>query len=345
LHSKTPPPWEQSKQRIFISYRRDDTQWAAGRLSDSLSAYFGDERVFRDIDGIAGGADFGHVIEQTLGDADAVVVLIGNSWLSAKDDKGNRRLDDPRDWVVQEVAAALDKGVPVYPVLIDEAPMPRSEELPAVLKPLTRFNAISLSDSRWMADVSRLAKIVALDIPSQTERQLHLLNLLVSVLLMLSVLFTLSVTYSNLLTNSSTLTAEGEKASGDSEREWSLSQLFVGIGHDDAALTSDPSKKIGDCRAPPLAWFNPLSKAQSGLIFLVAVPASALLFVFARHVDPGRRRYFHAAAGVGAIGSFAAFSLFYFVCNQYETVVISYIGMLVAPLMLVLLGLSGFKAK
>jgi len=345
LQSTTPSPWGQSRQRIFISYRRDDTQWAAGRLSDSLSAYFGDERVFRDIDGIAGGADFGHVIEQSLGAADAVVVLIGRNWLSAMDDQGRRRLDDPKDWVVQEVATALEKGVPVYPVLVDDAPMPRSEELPDILQALTRFNAIAVSDSRWAGDVSRLAKIVALDIPSQTERQLQLVNLLVSVLLMVSIAFTLSVAYSNLLTDSSSLNAKDQKTTVDRCRAWSPGQLFDRIEDGDPILKSSPSAKIGDCRNPPQKWFSPLSTAQSGLIFLVAVPASALLFVFARHVDPGRRRYFHAAAWVGAIGSFVAFMLFYFVCEQYETVVISYIGMTVGPLMLVLLGLSGFKAK
>jgi len=106
-------------QRIFISYRRDDTQWVAGRLGDSLGAYFGDSRVFRDVEGIAGGADFGEVIRHTLGSADAVVVLIGPDWLSASDDRGHRRLDDADDWVCHEVSAALEAGVPVYPVLVE----------------------------------------------------------------------------------------------------------------------------------------------------------------------------------------------------------------------------------
>jgi len=107
-----------SKQRIFISYRRDDAQWAAGRLADALSAYFGDQRVFRDIDGIAGGADFGDVIQENLGTADAVIVLIGPDWLDAADSQGRQRLQNPTDWVVREVATALEKGVPIYPVLV-----------------------------------------------------------------------------------------------------------------------------------------------------------------------------------------------------------------------------------
>jgi len=94
-------------QRIFISYRREDTQCVAGRLSDSLSAYFGDQRVFRDSDGIAAGERFGGVIDAVLDIADAVVVLTGNQWLTATNEHGKQRLADEAGWVALEVAAAL----------------------------------------------------------------------------------------------------------------------------------------------------------------------------------------------------------------------------------------------
>ena len=349
MSNQIPAGKRQSRQRIFISYRRDDTQWAAGRLADSLSAYFGDDRVFRDIEGIAGGADFGQVIEQTLETADAVILMIGRNWLDAKDDRGGNRLDDPDDWVVQELAAALDRGVPVYPVLIDGAPMPRSEELPESLKPLTRFNAITVSDDRWATDVTRLASIIALDIPSQTERQLQRVNLAVSLSLLLSIVFTLSVIYANLLTSGSTAVAVGSGVDQPLEHDWPPARLFARI--EGAADTGGGStapgnpRNTGDCADVPESWVEPLSTAQSGIIFLVVVPVSALLFVFARHVDPGRRGYFNAAAWAGSVGSFVAFVLFYLVCAQYETAVISYLGLIVAPLMLVLLGLSGFKPR
>lgn len=51
--------------RIFINYRRDDAGGVAGRLADSLGAYFGEGRVFRDVDGIEGGANFEEVLKQT----------------------------------------------------------------------------------------------------------------------------------------------------------------------------------------------------------------------------------------------------------------------------------------
>lgn len=326
-------PWQQAGQRIFISYRRGDTQWVAGRLADTLAAYFGDKRVFRDIEGIAGGADFGAVIQHSLSSADAVIVLIGRDWLTVSDEQDRRRLDDPDDWVSQEVSAALAAGIPVYPVLVEGTPMPRAEELPEPLRPLTRYNAISISDQRWQADVARLAKIIALDIPSATERQLHLVNLAISTVLFLVMALTATIVVSNLLQVSSPINGP------DGLPEWSLGQLFQG-----AEIAGDRTD-IGKCLHPPLPWFTPLSTAQSGLIFLVIVPASALLFVFARNIDPARRRYFLAAAWTGASGALLAFILFYPVCEEYEPVVVFYLGLLVAPLMLVLMGLSGFRAR
>ena len=81
--------------RIFISYRRADARGVAGRLSDTLGDYFGHDRVFRDIDDIAAGADFGHVIEGNLEAADAVIVLIGQDWATVTNSEGGRRLFVP----------------------------------------------------------------------------------------------------------------------------------------------------------------------------------------------------------------------------------------------------------
>jgi len=172
--------------KLFISYRRGDARGIAGRLSDTLGAYFGDDRVFRDIESIEGGADFGNVIEKSLQTADAVIVLIGPDWVTLKDDNGQRRIDDDEDWVAQEIAVAMQLKKPVFPVLVENASMPRAEELPDKLKPLTRYNAISISDDRWKTDVERLAKIISFEIPSASERRLYWVRLGISVALFAS---------------------------------------------------------------------------------------------------------------------------------------------------------------
>lgn len=139
---------------IFISYRRDDTAGYAGRLYDQLCAHFGEERVFMDVSAIEPGEDFAKAIDGKLHTCDAAVVLIGRNWLS-------KRLDDPGDFVSLEITSALQRGVPVIPVLVDDTRMPSAAELPSSLAPLCRRQAVELTNSMFREDVNRL--IQALD--------------------------------------------------------------------------------------------------------------------------------------------------------------------------------------
>lgn len=141
---------------IFLSYRRDDTSGYAGRLDDQLSAHFGREQIFRDIDTIPPGVDFVRAVESAIGSCRALVALIGRDWLSIQNAKGQRRLDDPDDLVRLEIEAALNKGVFVMPVLVEDARMPSPAELPDSLARLSTLNALELSDSRWEYDSRRL---------------------------------------------------------------------------------------------------------------------------------------------------------------------------------------------
>src|SRR5688572_13095569 len=115
---------------IYISYRRDDTRWSAQRLFEGLARRFGRRAIFMDIDAIAPGVDFAHFIERKLSEASAVLVLIGPRWLQSTDVEGLRRLDDPTDFIRREIASALARDIPVIPVLVDGAFMPRMTDLP-----------------------------------------------------------------------------------------------------------------------------------------------------------------------------------------------------------------------
>jgi hypothetical protein len=115
------------------------------------------------------------------------MVLIGERWSAITDKAGKRRLDDPADYVSREIAAALKSKVPVRPVLIGDATMPRTDELPETLSELTRRNAMTLTDERWDFDVTRLAKVLAIDVPgSVAQRKLNLLQSLALLLLFAS---------------------------------------------------------------------------------------------------------------------------------------------------------------
>jgi hypothetical protein len=145
-------------QRIFISYRRDDSRGYAGRLQSDLSRRYSEEHVFRDIE-IPPGADFGEYITGLVDKCNVVLAIIGPGWLDARNREGERRLDDPQDWVRLEIERALAReGVEVIPVLVDGARLPPREELPPSMLALRRRNAFELSDRRWDYDVDQLGK-------------------------------------------------------------------------------------------------------------------------------------------------------------------------------------------
>ncbi len=144
---------------IFISYRREDSAGHTGRLFDRLSNRF-PGRVFMDLDTIEPGTDFVEAIEHAVGYCEVLIVMIGVHWLHLRDASGQRRLDNPDDFVRLEIAMALERSIRIIPVLVEGACMPRPEELPPDLAKLTRRNAIELSDARWAFDVDRLIQTI-----------------------------------------------------------------------------------------------------------------------------------------------------------------------------------------
>jgi hypothetical protein len=146
------------QKAIFIGYRRDDTGDAAGRLYDLLAREFGARRVFKDVDDIPYGADFGQHITKTLSKCRIFLALIGPSWINVRDENG-RRLDNPDDWVRLELERALTTaGLQVVPVLVNEARMPRSTDLPDCLQSITtRHAAVVRRDPDFHGDARRLA--------------------------------------------------------------------------------------------------------------------------------------------------------------------------------------------
>ncbi len=146
-------------KRIFISYRRDDSAGHAGRLFDFINERLGADSVFMDVDGIEPGVDFVVALERALADSEIVLVMIGRRWLDSVDAQGRRRLENPDDFVRLEIATALQKdNVRVVPVLVQDAVMPRAEQLPDDLKKLVRRNAVEVSDTRWSSDCELLLR-------------------------------------------------------------------------------------------------------------------------------------------------------------------------------------------
>jgi len=121
---------------LFLSYRRSDAQGHAGRLYDRLREEFGEAALFYDQQSINPGELWSQSIDEGLRAARVVLALIAPNWAEARDLQNRRRLDVPEDVVRRELAAALQSGKLVIPVLIDEASIPRPEELPTELRAL-----------------------------------------------------------------------------------------------------------------------------------------------------------------------------------------------------------------
>jgi beta-lactam-binding protein with PASTA domain len=155
---------------IFVSYRRDDSEGEAGRLFDDLVAVFGEKSVFMDVTAIEVGRDFRKVIDDSLATCGVLLAVIGKAWVDAKNEAGQRRLDDPSDFVRLETASALGRDIRVVPVLVHGASMPRSEELPDDLKALSYRNGVELTHAHWSSDLQLLIKALRPDVEEAQDR-------------------------------------------------------------------------------------------------------------------------------------------------------------------------------
>ena len=104
------------------------------------------------------GEPFKDVIEATITSIDVVLALIGHDWLTVTDAKGQRRLDNPGDFVRLELATAFAFDRVVIPVLLEDASMPHASELPEPLVALAQRHAITMGDTGWDGDVERLVR-------------------------------------------------------------------------------------------------------------------------------------------------------------------------------------------
>ena len=146
--------------KIFLCYRRDDTQGFARGIYQSLANKYGHKQVFRDIDDTPAGVRYSTWIESMVRQCSVMIVLIGTGWLSASNNAGQRRLDLSNDWVRQEIEAALTHDTPIIPVRIQGAPMPSEHELPSSIADLTGFQSAEVTDSRWNYDLEQLIQAI-----------------------------------------------------------------------------------------------------------------------------------------------------------------------------------------
>jgi hypothetical protein len=135
-----------SRDRIFISYRRSDSSFFASRISDYLEESFPRQVV-----------DYLNPFSTTfVAQCQVVLAIIGPKWLQAKDGHGQRRIEQFSDHVRQEIGSAIQKRIPVLPILVDGAKMPTEESLPEDIRILSRINAIRVSEKHFTLDMHNL---------------------------------------------------------------------------------------------------------------------------------------------------------------------------------------------
>lgn len=146
--------------KIFISYRRADSNEESRQIYEALAERFGEENIFRDKDRIPKGTDFRKTIEQYVFVSDEMLVLIGKKWLDIREDSDSsrRRLDNPEDFVRIEISMGLRHVKHITPVILQNAPMPNENELPRRLVQLGFQNAYFLRPDHFDYDLEMLVE-------------------------------------------------------------------------------------------------------------------------------------------------------------------------------------------
>ena len=164
--------------RIFISYRRGESSGYSRLVRERLGATLPEADIFMDVEDIPLGADWRSVLGERIAGADTVLVLIGHEWLTLRDSRGNRRLDDPEDVTCWEIATALQSGKRVIPVLLEGQPLHPREALPEPLGRLGDLQAIELHHETFEAGletlVARLTQKRLRDLLTEEHHRLRL---------------------------------------------------------------------------------------------------------------------------------------------------------------------------
>ena len=144
------------KDRIFVSYRHDDSGYVVDDICRELARHFGAPAIFKDVDSIPPGVNFKRYLTDAVQRCDVLLAVIGRDWLERAAD-GATRLADARDFVRIELEAALERGIPLIPVMVRGASIPKPEDLPESLAELPYFNGVHVRRAPdFERDVERL---------------------------------------------------------------------------------------------------------------------------------------------------------------------------------------------
>ena len=157
--------------KIFVNYRRGDTKDASARLRDKLAATFGEANVFMDVDNLRPGERFDLKLQEALGSADVFLAVIGAHWMDLLE---ARAASGERDFVCEEIAAALAAKLIVIPVTMDRAPMPKAADLPEDIRELVLYHKHDIVHETFGRDVAVLIEAIETHRREQAEQRAQL---------------------------------------------------------------------------------------------------------------------------------------------------------------------------
>ena len=142
--------------KVFINYRHAETPGTAWALFLELKERLGAENVFLDNSSLHGGMQWLDEIKSHVVAAGAFIALVGTNWIHGITDHQQR---GDVDWVAKEIDLALRSRpqVTVIPLLVDDAVIPETGDLPPSLRALTACQAERLRHDSLLDDIEHLA--------------------------------------------------------------------------------------------------------------------------------------------------------------------------------------------
>jgi pterin-4a-carbinolamine dehydratase len=172
----TPNTFEAMKMAeisIFISYRRDDDALRSALLDRIVSGAFNEPGnpskvlIYRDTSQRLG-VTWPKEVRERCGSADIVLVVIGPKWLEARDQFSRRRIDQPDDWVRQEIELAQNSTV--IPIAFGGAQIPPRQALPESIAYLAEKQGVKVRDEALDFDLQPVLLEIERHLPNLRTR-------------------------------------------------------------------------------------------------------------------------------------------------------------------------------
>lgn len=159
---------------IFINYRKVDAAFGAAATYELLAERLDKDRIFLDNQSLAPGVNYPRLLRAALESTRVLLVLIGPNWMSTDPAGTQLLIERDKDWVRYEIRRALERGVPIVPVLLDGAALPDPTRLPADVRRLVYHQTMRIRHEHLAADVVRLADRVMDLVPAAVRPSGHL---------------------------------------------------------------------------------------------------------------------------------------------------------------------------